>query len=278
MTTQISPEELRFEAAEGTPVGIDGHGSRPGELLAHRAASFFPEERQAVWGSLPEVDIPAKTAREARLVTMDRWHVAHSAFDILRTNVLQVIRRNGWKSIGITSPTSVCGKTLVSMNLAFAFQHQEDCRTVLLDLDLKRPQIANSLKLADVAPIADFLKGDIDLKRVFRRHGMNLAIGANSTAVEYSAELLQSPETAKALARMCQRLGPDVVLYDLPPMLVSDDVLAFLPNVDSVLLIAGAENSTIDEVDICEQQLAEKTNVLGVVLNGCRYPSEKYGY
>ena len=73
-------------------------------------------------------------------------------------------------------------------------------------------------------------------------------------------------------------LNPDTVIYDLPPMLTCDDVMAFLPNVDCVLLIAGAEISTVDEIDRCEHDLAQQTNVLGVVLNKCRYVGEEYGY
>ena len=54
--------------------------------------------------------------------------------------------------------------------------------------------------------------------------------------------------------------------------------MAFLPHLDCVLLVAGAEQSRLDEVDKCEQDLAEQTNVLGVVLNMCRYMGEDYGY
>jgi hypothetical protein len=45
-----------------------------------------------------------------------------------------------------------------------------------------------------------------------------------------------------------------------------------------VLLVAGAEKSRLDEVDKCEKDLAEATNVLGVALNLCRYMSEDFGY
>ena len=46
----------------------------------------------------------------------------------------------------------------------------------------------------------------------------------------------------------------------------------------ALLLVAGAEKSRLDEVDKCEKDLAEQSNVLGVVLNSCRYMSEEFGY
>ena len=93
-----------------------------------------------------------------------------------------------------------------------------------------------------------------------------------------SSELLLSPATAQGVAALKAAFQPDVILYDLPPMLMSDDVMAFVPHLDCVLLVAAAEQTRLDEVDKCEQDLAEQTNVLGVVLNKCRYMGEDYGY
>jgi len=61
-------------------------------------------------------------------------------------------------------------------------------------------------------------------------------------------------------------------------MLVTDDMMAFAGEVDCVLLVAAAEASTIKEVDTCERELAAQTNVLGVVLNKCRYTDRGAGY
>ena len=87
-----------------------------------------------------------------------------------------------------------------------------------------------------------------------------------------------SPATAQGVAAIKSAFQPDVILYDLPPMLQSDDAMAFLPHLDCVLLVAAAERSRLDEVDKCEQELSEQTQVLGVVLNKCRYGAEDYGY
>ena len=68
------------------------------------------------------------------------------------------------------------------------------------------------------------------------------------------------------------------MIFDMPPLLVGDDALAFIGHVDCVLLVAAAETTTIKEIDTCERELAAHTNVLGVVLNKCRYPDRHYGY
>jgi Mrp family chromosome partitioning ATPase len=69
-----------------------------------------------------------------------------------------------------------------------------------------------------------------------------------------------------------------MMIFDLPPMMACDDMMAFAPHVDCVLLLAAAEGTKMDDLDRCERELAGATNVLGIVLNKCRYMEPGYGY
>jgi protein-tyrosine kinase len=164
------------------------------------------------------------------------------------------------------------------LNLAFSLAKQKEWRTVLIDLDMRRPQVAKSLGLKNAPSMENFLKGQSDVESIFLRCGDNLAIGASSYPARFPSELLQSPSTAATLKEMKRKLDPHVVIFDLPPMLASDDVMAFAPNVDCMILVVAAETTTLREADICERELAEKTNVAGVVLNKCRFTPDQYGY
>ncbi len=230
------------------------------------------------WSRLTTFDLDAVHLAKHRIVTTTRANRAHFAFDMLRTRVLQCLRQNKWTSVAITSPTAGCGKTVVSLNLAFSLSNQKDCRTVLVDLDLRRPQVAKSVGLRNPPSVEGFLRGQCDVSDVFWKTRDNLAVAANSRPVSYSAELLQSPDTAQSIRNLKQVLHPDVIVYDLPPMLTSDDVTSFLPNVDCVVIVAAAGMTTAKEVDLCESYLSEKSNVLGVVMNKCEIFPEEYGY
>lgn len=232
----------------------------------------------AAWTGLRPWTPDPETLRRNRVITLDNSDSAHASFDMLRTKILQAMRQNGWKSIAITSPTAECGKSTVSANLAFSLSHQVDCRTVLLDLDLRRPSLGKTLGMKETPSIEEFLSGRATLNDTFVRFGSNLAIAANNRPVVHASELLQGAVAKSALAAIQGRFGPDVVLYDLPPTLAFDDVLAFAPNVDCALIVAAAEMTSGAEVDVCEYELSQRTKVLGVVLNKCRYTPEKYGY
>ncbi len=216
--------------------------------------------------------------RKNRIVTLACEDPAYTHFDIMRTKLLATISQNGWRSIAITSPRPHCGKTLVSANLAFSFARQQELKCALVDLDLRRPQLAKTLGLKQGPSMAAFLNGTDDSTSQFVRYSDNLAIGASTTSLRQSAELLANSSTKKAITGFYDALQPDIVIFDMPPLMASDDTLAFLPNIDCTLLIVEAEHSTIQEVDDTERILAEKSNLLGVVLNKCRFDSESYNY
>ena len=265
------------------PAAPAASGPMPGRPLPtrpnrgpHRPAA--PAGPGPAWAELAPFDPDPRVMGRNRIVTFADVDPAHATYDMMRTRILRTMRQNGWTSLGITSPTAGCGKTTTSVNLAFSFAHQPDVKTVLADLDLRRPGVAKLLGVTEAQSMASVLQGTRPLSENFVRYGENLAIGTNATAVRSSSELLLSPTTAQGVATIRQGFQADVVIYDLPPMLASDDVMAFLPHLDCVLLIAAAERSRLDEVDKCEQDLAEQTNLLGVVLNKCRYMGEDYGY
>lgn len=198
--------------------------------------------------------------------------------DMMRTRILQEMRKNGWRRLAITSPNPTCGKTTVCLNLAFSLGRQTNQRTVVADLDMRRPGMARLMGMRRSTSFSRVLEGKEDVAENLVRYGENLAFGTNTGPARNPSELLQSVEAAEVLAKIEADYDPTIVLCDMPPMLLADDMLAFATHVDCVLLLAAAETTSIDDLDICERELSAHTNVLGVVLNKCRYTDPSYGY
>jgi len=231
-----------------------------------------------VWDALevfrPQLDLMDRN----RIVTFDQKDDAHVPFDMMRTRVLASCRQNNWTTIGITSPTAGCGKTVTAINLAFSFARQKDNKTVLMDVDLRRPRVGENLGIATNHSMGQFLSGGEAVEDHFLVYGDTLALGSNKRRSLHSAEILQDAKATDAMDVLRNTLQPDIVLVDLPPMMATDDVMAFLPNLDAVLIIVAAGTSHMREVDECERELSERTNVMGVVLNKCQYIPDSYGY
>lgn len=203
---------------------------------------------------------------------------AAAPFDAMRTRLVQQLRGNGWKRVAVTSPTAGCGKTTVALNLAFGLARQAELRVILCELDLRRPTISVAVGLTEALAFARVIEGRAPFADHARRVGDNLALALNRHAARHPSELLQGAAMAEALDRIEADYAPDVMIFDLPPMLVCDDAMAFAGQVDAVLLVAAAEATTVRQIDDCERDLATQTNVMGVVLNKCRYSGPDYGY
>jgi len=231
------------------------------------------------WLALPQFKPSIRRLRRNRIVAADGGRPAMD-FDVIRTRMLQVMAANNWKRVAITSPTAACGKTTMALNLAFSLSRHRNHKTMVIEADMRKPSMAATMQLQEDVQISQVFEGRAPFEDHAVRIGENLIFATNQTAVAGSAELLQSPATAAMLDDICATYTPDTVIFDMPPMLSGDDTMAFLGKVDCVLLLAAAEESTIKQIDACERDIASQTNVMGVILNKCRFidPDNAYDY
>ncbi|GAB5467610.1 MAG: CpsD/CapB family tyrosine-protein kinase [Rhodospirillales bacterium] len=239
----------------------------PEPLRSGVPAVVEPPPSDDPWLRLSALELDRKRLRSARIVSYDKSHPAHMHFDVLRTRLAQLFREKGWRRLAVTSPTAGCGKTMVAANLALSLARQRQLKTLLFDMDLRRPGLAQALGVETDRSIADLLNGEVPASDVLLRNGANLALGLNGQTVGESAELIQSDAAMAVLAEVIEAYQIDVALFDLPPLIGSDDSVAFLPSVDCVLLVVAANQSKAAEIETCERLIGENSNFLGVVLN-----------
>ncbi|MFN0113326.1 MAG: tyrosine-protein kinase family protein [Paracoccaceae bacterium] len=231
----------------------------------------------ADWLALPEIDIGPDRARANRIMALSGAKEA-VPYDILRSRVLRQLRDKSWSRLAVTSPDPACGKTTVSLNLALSLSRQRDIKVMLFDLDLRRPALHKMLGHSVTNSFWEVLERKVPFTEVSVRYGDNLAIALNNSPCRHPAELLHSQMAADVLDEIEARWRPDVMIFDLCPMLASDDNVGFLSNVDCGILVAAAESTRMSNIDLCEKELAQLTNVLGLVLNKCRYADDTVGY
>ena len=229
------------------------------------------------WNALPVFDVNPRRLRRHRIVTQQANQMA-VPFDVMRTNLLHEMRKNNWRRVAITSPGAGCGKSTICLNLAFSLARQSDLRVMVIELDLRRPSFVRMLQLKGV-DFSKVLSGEDPPEKHIRRYGNSLAVGA-SEATPNSAELLHGMAAAHRIDEIEALYEPDLILFDMPPMLLVDDTMAFIDQVDAALLVGAAESSTTKELNRCKVDLESRTNLIGVVLNKCRYldPTEGYSY
>lgn len=261
--------ERRGEAAASAPTPrVRTEGS------ARRRDRAAVQER---WDSLPRYEPNQKALTANRVVSYFGQREA-TPYDMMRTKVVQQTRANDWKRIVVTSPNPRCGKSTLTANLAFSLARHTDLRTIVIETDLRRPALARILGATTHHFFSKALAGLEPAEQHMLCYGGNLIFATNETPAANPAELLQSERTSAVIADIEEYFQPDLMLFDSAPLLASDDTIGFLGSADAAILVAAAEITTIDEVDRAEAEIAEVTQVLGVVLNKVQFGLDSYGY
>ena len=263
------PSPREGAAPESAPEVTDG--AAQAEVQTDEAAVA------AAWGALREVRVDPNAMARAHVVTLVGGP-ASAAFDVLRTKLLHQARAQGWRRIAITSPGSACGKSTIALNLAFGLSRQAELRVILAEADLRRPTLARTLGIRAAEGTAEVLEGGAEPGAVMLRHRANLGILTAPGPRRSPAELLGSPRAGAALEALEAAYQPTLTIFDMPPMIAGDDVMAFMGQMDAALIVAAAGSTSIKEIDGCERELATRTNVMGVVLNKCRYLEREADY
>ena len=204
-----------------TEIDILGANARAALVASDNLPMFTPSR---VWKSLTEAALSDQVLIENGLFPLSSSEPAVTAFDLLRTRLMQGLAQKGWRRIAVTSPTHGCGKSFVAANLALSLSRRPEGRSVLVDLDLRSPQLARMMGLKQPVDLREFLIGEQPLEATFRRHGRQLALALNTVAVADAPALLQDPELHRSLANIIDQLDPEIVVYDMPPALVCDDL------------------------------------------------------
>ena len=189
-------------------------------------------------------------------------------FNLLRSQVVKLMKANGWRRLGVTSATPAVGKTFIAANLAASLSRIPEQRTLLFDLDLRRGSVATQYGIAAEPGIADYLTGTVDTLGPVARAvaGSNLVIYPSVPVTESSAELLAGLRM-RALSEAMARLPDDCLcICDLPPAFANDDAAIALEQLDAFLLVVEEGKTTARQVKDAVKVLAP-TPCLGTVLN-----------
>jgi Mrp family chromosome partitioning ATPase len=136
-----------------------------------------------------------------------------------------------------------------------------------VDLDLQRPQVAGYFGLKIDRGLGDYLVGEAELDQIIYNAGVErLAVIPNYRSFEHSSELLLSPRMHDLTQALAADAPRRIVIFDMPPLLASDDVLAFAPQVDGLLLVVSEGITARGSLEKSRELLGE-TNVVGIVLN-----------
>ena len=205
-----------------------------------------------------------------RILTHQADEGVDSAYRMLRTQVLQRLVANDWNSLAVTSPGPDQGKTLTAINLAISLAREVNYTVLLVDFDLKKPSIHKALGIKPEAGISDFLIHDKPMSEILINPGIDrLVVLPGRESITNSSEMLKSRKMLQLVNELKNRYPSRLIVFDLPPLLATDDALAFSPYVESTLLVVEEAKTTSEEITQ-SMALLKDQSLLGTVLNKSR--------
>ena len=186
----------------------------------------------------------------------------------LRMTVEQLKRLRDVRLVAVTSPSAGDGKTVTSINLAGVLSRGSDARVLLIDADLRRPEVATRLSLdtSDTRGLVDAVGDErTTLADVTRRiEGFNLDVVPAGVTRLPIHEILRAPRLERLL--QTAREHYDFIILDTPPLLPVFDAAVIAKLVDGLLVVVAANKTPRRLLAEALTQL-EPEKVLGLVFN-----------
>jgi Mrp family chromosome partitioning ATPase len=225
-----------------------------------------------------EVRLNPAHLEQNRIVGHGRTNPHGRYYDMLRTQVLQEMDKNSWQFLAVTSPTASCGKSVTACNLAMSISRLPGRPVMLVDMDMHKPMVGEYLGLPPQAGLLSVLEQRVPLSSAI----VQASTGPNSMLVlpgvrssSASSEWMASQIMDTLMQTIRRDFRSRIVIFDLPPVLVGDDVISILPRMDAVLLVAGVGTTSRSDLKECQKHL-QRSNVVRIVVNKVTESTEAY--
>lgn len=226
---------------------------------------------------LPVVALDEARRERERILAPGAVGAVGGPYKMLRTQVMRRLAELHANTLAVLSALNGDGKTLTAINLAIAVAAQSGHTALLVDLDLRNPSIHRRLGIEPKVGIEDCLeRGRPVHEAMVKIAGYErLTVLPARAPLAHSSELLAAPRMAEVVQELQTRYINRVLIFDLPPVLLADDALAFSQHIQAGLLVV-AEGRTARLNVTRSLELLHKLPIVGTVLNRSQQSIDTY--
>jgi succinoglycan biosynthesis transport protein ExoP len=204
-------------------------------------------------------------ARRSPLLATERNSLRAEAFRQLRTNLTFVGVARPAQVLVVTSAMPGEGKTSLCLNLALALS-ETGHRVLVLEGDLRKPQMAELLGLESGIGLTNVLVGQVDLDEALQTWTPQVTVLTSGSLPPNPAELLEGDEIRRVLDDLRPRF--DRILIDTTPLLPVTDAAVASALGDGVVMVVRHAKTTREQVAVAVRSLqAVNAEIVGVVLS-----------
>jgi capsular exopolysaccharide synthesis family protein len=199
--------------------------------------------------------------------------LAAEKFRFLSVRLRQIQQSRSLKKVLVTSTIPEEGKSFVSTNLAGVLARRKQ-KVLLIEGDLRRPGISKLFGLERLVGLGEWLQGDRrKFTNIYRLDGPDFWLMPAGDPPANPLELMQSGSLSQLMEQLSTMF--DWIIVDSPPLLPLADTTIWARLTDGTLLVAR-EGTTQKAMLERGLESVNKSDLLGVVLNGCSHPTHTY--
>lgn len=188
-------------------------------------------------------------------------------YKLLRSLVLTKLRANGWNSLAMLAARSGEGVSLTAINLAVSIAMDTRHTVLLVDLNLRAPSIHQYFGIMPEFGFMDIVSGAAGVKDVLVNPGIEgLSVLPSIECHDAPSEILGSPFVADFMTELRDRYHSRIIIFDMPPLLETEDAVAFMPCYDAGLLVCRHGITPVADLMALADLLAGKP-LLGSIVN-----------
>ena len=247
---------------------LDGRVKTPADVRSHLGQPYL--------GMLPKIALKDPDQTRFRLGSGVPENFA-AAIRTIRTSLFFSSAEEGCRSVVVTSAEPGDGKSVLACNLAIAIA-QSGQRTLLVDADLRRPQLHEYWEHERAPGLSDVMVGQAEAGAAVRKTTMEgLSVLTAGKRSPNPTELVASHRFETFVAS--QREHYDWIVFDAPPVLPIADATIVAHAVNHVLFVADAEATHRRTAVVALDRLtAAGAKIAGIVLNKVDLDTHPYYY
>lgn len=220
--------------------------------------------------------LPVRLQSDSRLVSLgEEGSLGAEKFRFLAVRLRQIRQTRPLKKVLITSTIPQEGKSTVAANLACTMARRKPQRTLLLEGDLRRPNIAAQFGIGNLPGLCEWLSGETETISLYRLQDLGVWILPAGSAPENPLELMQSGKLSPLMAQL--EAWFDWIIIDSPPVLPLADTSIWSRLADGVLLVTRKGITEKQQLQRGLETL-EKSKLLGALVNSSENASHSDYY
>lgn len=202
---------------------------------------------------------------EKLVVMKETSSISVEQYRKLAATLHQVQMERGSKVLMVASAVSGEGKTLTAVNLALTLSESYRRRVLLVDADLRRPQIHEVFQVPNVTGLNEGIKATDDQRLPVVEVSPRLVLLPAGRPDPDPMSLLTSDRMRRIITEAASAF--DWVILDTPPVVLLPDTHLLARMTDLAVLVAAAGKTPYQMIARAVETLGRE-RIVGVVLNG----------